>query len=313
MAALDELLAQIDDASEIPWNVETYDTLRASDLQGDERATYIARLMQNAREGDPRAILSLGHLEATEALPMLEADAKSQQPWAQMARRALTAMGHGQDVVTETVHDALHAPGKMARVAAVLDLPRIGGPIAIDALLQALEDREDAVRMLASDGLIALFDLKKHYADPEGIPQLMSDFEIDTALISSDLRAFVELGAKNLRATVTKLRAGSTPRSLGIEYAPFPDPDMLQGLRMALFDASPFPVDEIAKLTGPHRRLCEMIIGNRLAKNDLRAPEALVQLGAEWTAPAMDEVALGSGPKAFRELCTQCARALRGS
>jgi hypothetical protein len=314
VTALDDLLRQIDDPSDIPWNEETYDVSRASELAGADRATYIARLIENARRGDARAILSLGHLNANEALPLLQADAKSRQPWAQVARRALVAMGHGREVLDATVDDALRGAAKMGRVAAVLDLARIGGAVAIDALLAALGDPDDTVRMLACDGIVALFDLKRHFVDPDGVPQMMTDFEIDAALLASDLRAFVELGARHVRDVVERLRGGAPPKSLGIAYAPFPAPSMLQQLRLALFDASAtFPVDEIAQLSGPHRRLCEMIIGNRLGESDVRAPAALVRLGAAWTAPAMDEVAAGSAPAEYRDACTRCARTLRGS
>src|SRR5262249_34965425 len=153
MTDLDRLLQQIANPSELAWNEETYDLALASGLSGADRSTLIAELIDTARIGDTHAILTLGHLQAVEALPMLQAAARSNEPWAPTARRALVLLGHGAEVAQDVAADAIHAPAKMARVAAVMDLPRIGGPIAIAALEHALADEDDAVRMLAWDGL----------------------------------------------------------------------------------------------------------------------------------------------------------------
>jgi len=115
MSALDQLLHQIANPSEIAWNEETYDLGLAGALSGADRATAVAKLIDNARVGDTRAILTLGHLQAVEALPMLQADGKSQEPWALAARRALVLLGHGPEVVQQIADDAVHARTKMAR------------------------------------------------------------------------------------------------------------------------------------------------------------------------------------------------------
>jgi len=315
MSSLDQLLHQIAHQDEIAWNEETYDVGLASTLTGAERTLYVGKLKDNARQGDTRAILTLAHLHATETLPMLRATARSKDPWAQAARRALVILGHGAEVVQEIANDALRGPAKMGRVAAVLDLPRIGGAVAIAALEHALADDEDAVRLLAWDGLVDVLDLKRHLQNPEGKREMSTEVEIVRALLGSDLPGFVKLGVAEMRALTGRLRAGATPQSLGIAWAPNPAPELFQKLRLALFDDSAaFPVDEIATLTGVPRRLAEMMIAMRLENQDARVPEALVQLDAVWTAPALDEVAgMPATPPALAAQLAETARTLRAS
>ena len=64
---LDELLTQVADQADLAWNDETYDLALARSLSVDDRATYVVALMSNARQGDARAILTLGHLQAEAA------------------------------------------------------------------------------------------------------------------------------------------------------------------------------------------------------------------------------------------------------
>lgn len=316
MSALEDLLHEVDDPSGISWKDEMYDVLRAQNLKGAERTTYVERLIANARKGDTRAILSLGALNASEAQPMLEAEARGSESWAPTARRALVLMGQGAQVLDAIIGDALHAPAKMARVAAVLDLAKLSSPKAIDALEQALDDREYEIRLFAWDGLIDALDLKRHLVDAEGIRQLSTDIERMRILLGCEkVYAFRKLGADGMRDFTKRVRAGASPQSLGIQYAPREQPELFQKLRLALIDdAEPFPLDELAGLHDFARRQAETIIAMRLEEADMRAPEALVQLGAEWTAPGLDECAAnGDMPDAFRQLCGQCARALRGS
>ena len=312
---LDQLLHQMANRSEIAWNEETYDVALASTLAAADRATYVAKLMDNARRGDTHAILTLAHLQATDALPMLQTAAQSQDPWAQAARRALVILGHGAEVVQAIANDAVHGPAKMGRVAAVMDLPRIGGAIAIAALEQALADAEDAVRLLAWDGLVELLALEHLIQNPQGKRDMSTEVELVRALLGSELPALVKLGVAEMRQLTGRLRAGATPQSLGIAWAPSPAPELFTKLRLALFDASAaFPVDEIAKLTGVPRRLAELMIAMRLENQDPRVPEALVKLDAVWTAPARDEVAsMPATPPELAARLAESARTLRAS
>src|SRR5262245_34241543 len=125
MSSLESLLHQIANPSELGWKDETYDLALAAGLSAADRQVFVARLIDAAHAGDPRAILTLGHLNAAEALPLLQALAAGAEPSAAMARRALVLVGRGAEVVGAIARDAVHAPAKMARVAAVMDLPKI--------------------------------------------------------------------------------------------------------------------------------------------------------------------------------------------
>ena len=76
MARLDELLQQIADASNLSFKDETYDIIGAQALVGADRATYVAKLVEVAQHGDTRASMTLGHMNAQEAVPMLQAEAQ---------------------------------------------------------------------------------------------------------------------------------------------------------------------------------------------------------------------------------------------
>jgi HEAT repeat protein len=313
MSALDQLLHQVANPSELAWNEETYDLALAAALSDAERATFVAKLIENAKVGDTRAIMTLGHLDADEAVPMLRAAAKGQDPWAPTARRALVLIGYGPDVIREIAHDAVHAPAKMVRVGAVMDLGKLGGGTAIAALREALADKDDAVRMLAWDAIVEVFDLGPLIRSPEGKPELSTHLELLQVLLSSDLPAFVRIGVDEMRALIDRMSAGELPQALGLSWAPNPAPELFTRLRLALFDRdAEFPVDEIAELTGVPRRLAETMIALRLQDQDPRVPEALTRLAATWTAPALEEIAgsAATSPE-LRAALTQSVRALR--
>jgi hypothetical protein len=289
---LDELLRQVAGQSEVRWNEETYDLALAGCLIEPERSTFIAALSRNAEVGDTHAILTLGHLHADEALPLLRAAATGDAPWAPTARRALVLLGHGEEVVEAIAADAVHARAKMARVAAVLDLPRIGGPTAVAALERALGDEDYAVRSLAWSGLVEALDLDRHIRNPDGQRDASTELERLDVLISSDLVAFVRMGIDGMHEVMRRLRSGATPQELGIVWTPDPEPAVFATIRPMLFDPdAAYPVEEIARLSGVDRRWAETMIALRLEQQDPRVPAALQRLGAAWTVPALVEVA----------------------
>ncbi len=310
MSSLDLLLHQIANPTELAWNEETYDLALASGLSAADRSTFIAKLRDLAGRGDTHAILTLGHLQATEALPMLQAAARSAKPWAPTARRALVLLGHGAEVVLAIAADATRAPAKMARVAAVMDLGKIGGAAAITALQQALADPDSAVRMLAWDSLIEALGLVRVLQSPDSKRELTTQPEVLRVLLASDIPAFARMGADEMRKLTQRLQAGASPQSLGIVWTPAPSPAVFAALREVLFDpGAPFPVDQIARLTGVPRYLAETMIAMRLEEQDPRVPDALARLHAAWTAPALDEVA--SSPATDPELRAALAEAVR--
>lgn len=293
MAGLAELLQQIADASGLAWNDETYDLASARALSFDERDTYVARLMATASEGDPHAILTLGHLEAREAVPMLLAASQTERPWAPTARRALVLLGHGAEVLDGIIDTALHAPSKMARVAAVMDLPTIGGAKAIAAIEQALGDEDSAVRLLAWDGLVAVFGLGRAIRNADGVLEKSSRLTFLQDHLCCDLVSLRRIGIDELRTISRQLGQGASATTLGLLPTPNPDPAIWDEIRVAMFDGEVgYPVGRMARLAGPWRRWAEACLAMRLdqARPDLRAAGALAQLGATWALPVLREV-----------------------
>ncbi len=310
--SLQRLLDQMSAPSELSWKEETYDLAYARVLEPTDRAIFVAKLFENAKQGDPRAIMTLGNLKVTEAIPVLEADAKGSQPWAATARRALVLLGRGAHVLAEIAHDAVNADGKMERAAAIMDLPKIGGPTAIFALQQALLDEDSDLRLIAWDGLIEALGLTKRLESPEGIKELTTDVEVMSVLLASEIRALVKLGASGMGEVVRRLAAGATPQQLGIVWRPLPGPDVFDKLRKTLLHQElPFPLDEIKPLTGTARQFAEAMIVIRLEVWDPRVPAALIELDAAWTAPALAELAESEdAPEQLREELAGAARQL---
>jgi HEAT repeat protein len=308
--SLERLLQQLSDPSDLSWKDETYDLMDAKALSSADRSMYVAKLIEHAEKGDVLAIMTLGHLRANEALPTLEAAAKSGNAWAPSARRALVLLGKGASVLTRIADDAIHAPSKMQRVAAILDLPKIGGPIAIAALEQALLDTENDVRGIAWDALVDALGLAKRIANPEGSREITTDIEVMRVLLGSQISSLVKIGASGMQSVVRRLATGTTPQQLGIAWRPRTAEDVFENLRESMYEPDvPYKIDELSTLKGPERFLAETMIVLRLQNGDERVPDILVKLGAAWTVPALEELA--SSPATPSELQTKLANAAR--
>jgi HEAT repeat protein len=315
MSSLDILLGQIDDPSNLSSKDETYDLALARDLGGADRTKLLSRLIDAARGDDQRAVLTLGYIGAVETLPALLPLARANNPMAATARRAVVLLGHGSDVVDLIARDAVGSPAKMVRVAAVMDLAKVGGDKALDALEQALGDSEFEIRELAWQGLVTLFELDPVLRGPDGKRGLMTHVELLSVWLGSQLAALRQLGLHGMRDLVAKLRRRASPASLGIKWIANPAPETFQKVRLALFVAdSAYPVDDIKRLSGSPRQWAETMILLRLEHQDARVPETMTRLGAEWTVPVLEEVARSaSTPNELRDALTESIRSLRAS
>jgi HEAT repeat protein len=307
--SLERLLQQLSDPSDLSWKDETYDLMDAKALSSADRAVYVAQLIEHAEKGDALAIMTLGHLRANEALPTLEAAAKSGNAWAPSARRALVLLGKGATVLAQIADDAVHAPSKMQRVAAILDLPKIGGPVAIAALEQALLDAENDVRGIAWDALVDALGLAKRIENPEGAREITTDIEVMRVLLGSQIPALVKIGASGMQSVVRRLATGTTPQQLGIAWRPRTAEDVFENLRESMYEDVPYKIEELSTLKGAERFLAETMIVLRLQHGDERVPDALVKLGAAWTVPALEELAKSEATPS--ELQTKLAEAAR--
>jgi hypothetical protein len=313
MSSLDLLLKQIDDPSGMSWKDETYDLALAREVVGDERDVLLSRLIDAARADDPRAVLTLGYMGAVETLPALMMLARTSNPMAANARRAVVMLGQGKEVLDLIAQDAVSSPIKMERVAAVLDLAKLGGDVAIDALAQALADEEFEIRELAWQGLVSVLGIDSLLRGPDGKHDLMTQAELFSVWVGSKIGVLSRMGVEGVRQIVEQVRGGATPMS--VKWVDCPAPETFRKIRLALFEEeAEFPIDEIKELTGSPRQWAETMILLRLEAQDARVPMAMVQLGAEWAVPALEEVARSeSTPADLRRALEECVGTLRAS
>jgi hypothetical protein len=313
MSSLDLLLRQIEDPSQLSWKEETYDLALARDVSGADRDRLLARLIDASLADDPRAVLTLGYIGAVETLPALLSLARANHAMAATARRAVVLLGRGKDVLDLIAQDAMSSPIKMERVAAVMDLAKLGGNQAIAALMEALGDDAYEVRELAWQGLVSVLGLDPLLRSPEGNRELMTPGELYSVWLGSELPALRKMGVEASRRVLEQARRSPSPA--GFKWIPCPAPETFQKIRLALFDPeAAYPLDEIKPLTGSPRQWAETMILLRLEHQDVRVPDAMVQLSAEWTVPVLDEVAKAEAtPPELRAALEESIRALQAS
>jgi hypothetical protein len=309
--SLERLLQQLADPSGLNWSSEAYDVIEAKGLSPADRAAYVAKLIEHAERGDTLAFMTLGYLGAVEALPAIEAAARSGEAWAPTARRALVLLGRGASVVDAIAHDAVQARSMMQRVAAILDLPKIGGPVAIAALERALLDPEYEARGVAWDSLVDALGLTPRLQNPEGAREITTEIEVLRVMLGGETPALVQIGAAGVQKIVRQLAGGATPPQLGIAWRPRASEGVFENLRESMYDDAPYKLDELAALAGPDRLMAETMLALRLEHGDERVPDMLVKLKADWAAPVLEELARAPAtPSAFQRKLAAAARAL---
>jgi len=313
MTSLELLLKQMETPSEVSWKDETYDLALAREVTGNDRKVLLSRLIDAARADDPRAVLTLGYIGAVEALPALLVLAKTETAMSATARRAVVLLGRGNEVLDLIARDATSSVIKMERVAAVMDLAKLGGNRAIDALIAALGDEAFEVRELAWQGLVAVLGLDPLLRSPEGTRELMTPAELYSVWMGSELPELMKMGVDALRQVMRKARKSASP--VDFKWLPCPAPETFQKIRLALFDTdAAFPIDEIKPLSGSPRQWAETMILLRLEAQDSRVPQAMVQLDASWTVPVLEGVAKNeSTPAELRAALADSIRTLQAS
>jgi len=177
----------------------------------------------------------------------------------------------------------------------------------------ALADSEYEIRELAWQGLVTALGLDASLRGPDGKVGLMTHVELLSVWIGSSLPALMRMGIDGMRAVVQQVRRGSSATDVGATWLPNPALETFQKIRLALFDPeAAYPIDEIKALTGSPRQWAETMILLRLQAADVRVPDAMPRLGAEWTVPVLDEVARGASPE-LRALLVEASRSLQAS
>jgi hypothetical protein len=174
--------------------------------------------------------------------------------------------------------------------------PRVDGSATVKrpdiaALEEQLTHKLYNLRFQAWDGLMAAFGLESLVRAPVGQRGKGSTMVLLKDFLASDCKAFVRMGAEEIRAIIDKLAAGATPESLGIVWQPNPRPEVTERMLEAIRDPRrAFSVEEIATLSGQARRRAEVSLALGVEQGDERVLDALVRLDAVWTLPILEEL-----------------------
>jgi HEAT repeat protein len=293
---LNKLLRALDHPEEMEeWErrEETYDLACARSLSPDERKVYIEALRDHANCGDGRAALTLGEIDATDAIPDLERlAAGSDISVASMARRALVRLGQSASVASGLASDATTSASWVARFAAMMDLARVGGADAVAAAVRGLDDGDDMVRSRSFETLVSALGLESYTRTPSGGVELRSPLKRLDLLVGSTIRELAVVGADGLRDIVGKLSGGAAPESIGLVYETETSPEFAERFGRMLVDRTrPLALDEVIPLGGHDRAWTEAILAVGLERRDPRIPGALAALRASWTLPALSALA----------------------
>lgn len=293
---LTRLLDQIRGSSDVAPTEDAYDLSLARSLSSCERDLLIDELVKQGRAGDPRALMTLGYIDAKRAIPDLLALAGQRDRLSFWARRALVELGRGADVFDGLAHDAQRG-SSLQRVSAYRDLARLGGPDALSVIAQGLSDADALVRSQAFESLVSALGVTEYMQSPSGETEFNSPLKRIDLLVSSELTPLSAVGARQMQEIVARLTAGSSAQAAGIVYQQTAPPDFGERVAAALRDdQAPIPVDDIRRATGHDRAWAEAFLAVALERKQPRVVEALVDLGAAWTLPAMEAASAGVDP-----------------
>lgn len=195
-----------------------------------------------------------------------------------------------------TFVDRLRHEATRGNKRATRTLLRMGERAVVVAALKAdLDSEHYAIRMRAYDGLIEAFELRPIIRGPKDEEGLQLYIEHLKIFLSSDMPGFTRLGISEMKRLVDRLAAGDTPESLGIVWEPRTGEDVMEEIRGAMFDLNvPYPLEQIAKLTGGARRMAEIMIAMRNDENDPRVIAALTALDAKWAIACLPKDAIAT-------------------
>lgn len=271
-------------------------------------------LIDRVRRADARAIVSVGELGLTRAVPHLRLLEAHPVRWVRFSvHRALALLGEPADTL---VDDAARGT-VLERFAAVSDLAHIAGDAAFAGLLAGLDDPEPLVRGQVLQGLTARFGIDDLRRDDAGRTLLEAPLEVLEMLLMSTLAPLWQRAAWQARTLFESLAAGATPDALGLRYLPSGPVGFRGAVVDAYFDDEvPFDVAPIAAVDGADRRWAEAFLAVQLdpARRSLRAVAAIAELDARWlrdalVASADDDGTSGPDDEAFRiAVAEACAR-----
>ena len=272
---------------------EKFDLSYWQNLTIEEKNIAIQALLEAAELGNPRALMTLGDLGDKRFIEIIKKQTNSQSEWVRLsANRALLKLG----ISTDGLLASISKGSMVSRFASVMDLSSVPGEKIENALLDALEDLSPYVRSIALDGLIDRFGLLALTKNREGKTILESPLVIVNTLLLADLSPLWKKGAWEARQIFNSLRKGSLPTNLNLEYVQSGPDNFRQMVRDSFFDnEKPFGSNLIKEVKGHDRYWAEIFFSLQLQTEirNPRAVEALRELKAYWTVPALEASCIG--------------------
>jgi len=274
-------------------SVESFNVWALGRLEGVERDKAEEMLLSRlSKVVDGRVPAALAVLGSTAAVPALRAAAeRSEGSMLVAVINALRELGAADESDAQRLIDTLRLGVEPARTEATSSLKYFEGPAVDDALLGALTDEEEMVRLSASLCLFAKYDLDR-FAEP---PQ--SRLGVLGFTLQSSLSCVFDEAVNSLRSIIARLSAGDSPESIGLPYSGDADDVRLSRFTESFEDTDDFDVEAVRTLAGDDRDWAGQVLIFFLGESDLRAPRAMAELGWEvFIEPLLEILPRLEGP-----------------
>jgi hypothetical protein len=275
-----------------PVGEDTYPVELVAHLQGADRATVEDALIERVEQHDDvKAARSLAKLGAQRGLAAVQQLATRLDPGAFRDIAQVARLGLGDPDGLDAVLDVVRSGSETGRVAALRALQaEYPTDAAVDAVLDLLSDTNPILRGLAYDVWVDLVDiasLQLRLGQRRKEPR--SPLRTLHMQLMSELPALYRNGAARARAITATLRAGDAPDLTYV--ASTPDSERLALARTLADPSVALDIAALQAWTGHDRRWLELLlcIRGEPAHRDPRAPAALADLGAAWTAEVLEE------------------------
>jgi|GEM_PF-2020757 hypothetical protein len=282
---LNNLLVAIEET--LPFE-ERFDISFWDELTFDEKNVATNALINAAKLGNTCAIMTLGDLGDKRFLEVIRAQSLSPDEWVRLsANRALLKLVGSTDGLLSSIKEGT----MLSRFASVMDLSKTSGEKVETAILAALEDKNPYVRTLAFESLIERFDLLSLTKNKEGLTLLQSPLMVLNSLLLADLGPLWEKGSSEAKQVFTFLNKGTRPDQLNLKYIQDGPENFVEIVRDSFFNKEePFDTTLIKRTKGHNRVWAETFLCLQLhiEVRDPRAVEALRELKAYWTVPALE-------------------------
>lgn len=270
---------------------DAYDTSDLRTVAAAERDQAVHALLMLLKRQDPRAAMALAELGEAWVAPELQALATGAGPLAAVARRALVRLGVMDAATAEGLAQDTRAGTMFQRFGAVMELAKVPGREAHDALMAALDDDDPLVRSQAYEALVTRLGLLPATRTADGSDvNLRSPLEVMHLLVRAEAPTLRALGLMRLRRAFMAAEAGRSASDIGLDFAGDPDEALRHSIGKALRNpGAAYPVDLVKGAAAHDRAFAEAIWAVALGRADARAPAALAAVGATWALPTLVE------------------------